>query len=172
MAVATDAVRGPELDLLDKSARELDELFRSPPAGPIPDGDGRGTVPVLTGTPLSRLLAAVAYPLLWQMVVERTRGKLLNRLTPLCLRAVRGIVTIGPRWVDGQDCIVIDYSRTSLVGHWVRDEIRLVAPGTYLGVVWLSRYRLPGLGFALLFTQLEVIGRCDDRTARRDCRRT
>src|SRR5215207_5088900 len=140
MTVARGAVRGTELDLLDKSARELDDLFRAAPAGPIPDGDARGTLLVLTGTPLSRLLAAAAYTLLWQgKVVDRTGGELLNKLTPLRLRAVRGIVTIGPSWVDGQDCIVIDYSRTSLVGHWVRDEIRLVAPGTYLGVVWLGR---------------------------------
>jgi hypothetical protein len=146
-------VRMREPDLLNMSARELDVLFRASPAGPIPDGDGDGTVLMLTGTPLARLASALAHPLLWQgKVVDGSHGKALNKITPLRLRAVDATVTVGPSWVDGKDCVVIDYSRTSIVARWVRDEIRLVAPGTYLGVVWLGGRRIPGLGFVLRFT--------------------
>ena len=28
---------------------------------------------------------------------------------------------------------MLDYSDTSLLAHWIRDEIREVGPGTYLG---------------------------------------
>jgi hypothetical protein len=152
MTVSKDAVRVTERDLLDKSTRQLDDLFRAAPAGPIPDGDGRGTVLVLTGTRFGRVVGSLTYLLLWQgKVVDRAHGELFNKLTPLRISVVRGLVTLGPSWVDGNDCVVIDYSRTSLVARWVRDEIRLIAPGTYLGVVWLRRHRLRGLGFVLRF---------------------
>ena len=26
--------------------------------------------------------------------------------------------------MDGKECIVLDYSETSLLAHWIRDEIR------------------------------------------------
>jgi hypothetical protein len=153
MTMVNDEARVTEVDLLAKSSRQLDELFRSASAGPIPDGDGRGTVLAFPGTPLSRLIATLSYPLLWQgKVVDGARGELLNKLTPFRIRAVRGLVSVAPSWRDGNDCVAIDYSRTSLVARLVRDEIRLVAPGVYLGVVWVGRYRLHGLGFVLRFT--------------------
>ena len=52
-------------------------------------------------------------------------------------------------WLDGEESIVLDYSKTSLVAHWVRDEIRVVAPGTYLGLVYWERTKI--LDFALEF---------------------
>jgi hypothetical protein len=153
MMVTNGKTSVTELDLLSKSTRQLDELFRSASARPIPDGDGRGTVLAFPGTPVSRLIATISYPLLWQgKVVDRARGELLNKLTPFRIRAVRGLVSVAPSWLDGNDCVAIDYSRTSLVARLVRDEIRLVSPGVYLGVVWVSRYRLRGLGFVLRFT--------------------
>ena len=55
----------------------------------------------------------------------------------------------GPSLLDGKDCIVLDYSKTSLVAKWIRDEIRLIAPNLYLGrVYWSSK---PILHFALEF---------------------
>jgi hypothetical protein len=139
-----------ELDLLKMRSRQLDALFRESPAGAIPDGDGRGTILLLTGTLAGKALAAVAYPLAWQgKVVAPELGTLINKLTPVRLRAVRADVSIGPSWVDGRDCVVIDYSRTSWVAQWIRDEIRTVAPGLYLGVVWLRGHRVGA--FALRF---------------------
>ena len=40
-------------------------------------------------------------------------------------------------------------SQTSLIAHHIRDEIRLIAPGTYLGIVFWDRDRL--INFALQF---------------------
>ena len=54
-----------------------------------------------------------------------------------------------PSWLDGKECTVLDYSETSLIAHRVRDEIREVAPGLYLGVVFWGREKI--LNFALNF---------------------
>ncbi|MBN8904147.1 MAG: hypothetical protein J0H57_24265 [Rhodospirillales bacterium] len=54
-----------------------------------------------------------------------------------------------PSWLDGKPCIVLDYSETSMVAQWIRDEIRLVAPGLYLGKVYWGKTRL--IDFALQF---------------------
>ena len=49
-----------------------------------------------------------------------------------------------------KECIVLDYSETSLLlAHWIRDEIRAVGPGVYLGKVYWSKKRL--IDFALEF---------------------
>jgi hypothetical protein len=55
----------------------------------------------------------------------------------------------GASLMDGKPCIVLDYSETSLLAHWIRDEIREVAPRTYLGKVYLGKKRL--IDFALEF---------------------
>ena len=44
---------------------------------------------------------------------------------------------------------MLDYSETSIVAHWIRDEIRMIQPGTYLGVVYWDKARL--IHFALQF---------------------
>ena len=52
-------------------------------------------------------------------------------------------------WLDGKECIVLDYSDTSLVAQWIRDEIRTIGPGVYLGKVYWDDTRL--IDFALEF---------------------
>jgi hypothetical protein len=43
--------------------------------------------------------------------------------------------------------VVLDYSKTSLVAKWIRDEIRLLSPNLYLGRVYWDEK--PFLHFAL-----------------------
>jgi len=50
-------------------------------------------------------------------------------------------------WMDNKETIVIDYGRTSLVARKIRDEIREVEPGIWLGKVWWGKTRI--LDFAL-----------------------
>ena len=45
---------------------------------------------------------------------------------------------------------MLDYSKRSLLAKFVRDEIRRVAPGLYLGLVYLGKKRL--IYFTLQFT--------------------
>jgi hypothetical protein len=135
--VVTDAA------LLGMSNADLDALFRTSPSGDIPDGRLRGTVLLWPGTRACGILARAAYLLLWRgKVVDRRRGTLLNLLSPLAVQSVKARVSHAPSWVDGEPCVLIDYSRTSLVARKVRDEIRLVGPGIYLGVVWLMKRRV------------------------------
>jgi hypothetical protein len=139
--------------LLSMTNAELDRLFRASPAGVVPDGTMRGTVLALPGSPLAQPVAALTYAFLWQgKVVDRRRGVLKNRITPVRVRSIKALVSPDPSWVDARPCVVLDYSRTSTVARLVRDELRLVGPHLYLGVVWLSRRRV------LWFTLRDVAG--------------
>ena len=137
--------------LLEMPAGELDSLFRSSPAGPIPKGEARGTVLVESGTELSGPAAKLVHLLVWQgKVFDPDKGELRNEILPFGIKAVRAAVYKEASWFDGQETIVLDYSKTSLIAHWVRDEIREVAPGVYLGLVYWERDRV--LHFALDFS--------------------
>ncbi len=136
--------------LLTMSRPELDRLFRTSPAGEIPTGEGAGTVLLARGARLSTVVARLAHLLAWQgKVFEPERGELRNRVTPLRVRAIRAKVYRNGSWSDGGECTVLDYSRTSLLAHRIRDEIRSVGPGLYLGVVYWGRRKV--LNFALRF---------------------
>jgi hypothetical protein len=138
-------------DLLHLSGTVLDDLFRSSPAGPQPSGRGAGTAVVAAGTVAARPLAATTRALAWQgKEFAPDGGSLRNLLTPFGVRAVAAKVYEDDSWFDGQPCIVLDYSETSKAARWVRDEIREVAPGLYLGLVYVRSRRLP-VRFTLQF---------------------
>lgn len=136
--------------LLTMSQAQLDALFSSSPAGDIPSGEAKGTAIVAPGTKYTAEIAELVSHFAWQgKVFDAKRGVLNNRIGPFGLNAIIARVYKGPSWLDGEECIVLDYSETSLVAHWIRDEIRLIAPGCYLGVVYWDRTRL--INFALQF---------------------
>ncbi|WP_206429604.1 hypothetical protein [Mycolicibacterium nivoides] len=121
----------------------LDLLFRQSEAGPIPDGDTRGTLLAWPGTWLAKPLALLVRVIIWQgKVLDRREGVLRNKVTPFGIRLVKARLSIASSWVDDGDCVLIDYSTTSFLARMVRDEIRQVGPGLYLGVVWLWRKRV------------------------------
>ncbi|MGE5635572.1 MAG: hypothetical protein ACM3UV_01340 [Nocardioidaceae bacterium] len=128
-------------DLLGMSQLQLDELFRGSRPGAIPAGFGAGTVIVPTPSPLPRVAASVAR-LGWRgKLFNRESHDLLNSLLPFGIRAVRAEVSVGTSLLDGKPAIVLDYSRTSLVAHYIRDEVREVAPGLYLGFLYFAGRR-------------------------------
>lgn len=138
--------------LVTAGRAELLEIFGSGRAGPVPDGHGRGTVLPGTGRPLSRVAAAGCYALAWRgKVVDGRRGRLKNIVTPFEIRAIEAEVYPQDSWYDGEPCIVLDYSRTSRVARRIRDEIREITPGVYLGLVFWGRRHV--LDFALDFTR-------------------
>jgi hypothetical protein len=131
-----------EHDLVRMTNDELDVVFRASPAGELPAGVLRGTALVFNGTLLGKVLAKLAYWLAWQgKRVDPDRHGLVNRITPLRLPLIRATIYRDASWVDGDQCTVLDYSRTSLVARMVRDETRLISPGLQLGVVWLWHRR-------------------------------
>jgi hypothetical protein len=136
--------------LLDMNQEQLDELFRNSPAGPIPQGEGDGTVIIATGTQLTEVAARFLRFFAWQgKIFNPERGDLRNEITPFGIQAIIAKVYKAPSWLDGKECIVLDYSDTSIVAQWVRDEIREVAPGLYLGIVYWSQTKL--INFSLKF---------------------
>ena len=144
--------------LLKKSQAELDELFIKSPPGNIPEGEGTGTAVVCPGSLFARVMAWFVRWFCWQgKVFHGSEGWLVNRVTLFSCRAIKAKVYRGQSWLDQNDVIVIDYSQTSLVAKMVRDEIREVAPGLYLGKVWWGKKRL--IDFIVSF-QYEPAPKC------------
>ena len=129
--------------LVGMSADELDALFSASPAGAMPDGEYDGTAITAPGTEFAEIAAKVTHLLAWRgKVFNAERGVLENRVTPFDIHAVVATVYRGDSWFDSKECIVLDYSETSLIAHWIRDEIREVADGLYLGLVFWERTRI------------------------------
>jgi hypothetical protein len=137
-------------DLLTKSQAELDVLFSASEPGPIPNGEAKGTAIVAPGTQFNAQIAQAINLFAWQgKVFDAASMTLRNHILPFGLKAVIAQIKREPSWLDGKDCIVLDYSQTSMVAQWIRDEIRMIGPGLYLGKVYWSKARL--IDFALQF---------------------
>jgi hypothetical protein len=143
-------------DLTKSSQAELDDLFKRSPAGPIPEGDALGSAIVWPGTFWGRLIARLVRRFAWQGKVftrnpDGNGATLENKVTLAGVKAIVARVYHTPSWIDGKECIVLDYSKTSLLARRIRDEIRLVdeANRIYLGKVWWGKTRL--IDFALQF---------------------
>ena len=136
--------------LLKMTQAQLDELFTNSPAGEIPNGEAEGTAIISPGTTYSPEIAKIINHFAWQgKSFDAKKGVLKNRILALGISAILAKVYKGKSWLDGKECIVLDYSDTSLLAHWVRDEIRLIGPGFYLGKVYWKKKRL--IDFALKF---------------------
>jgi hypothetical protein len=136
--------------LLDMSQAQLDALFSAHDAGPIPDGEGKGTAIIAPGTSFSEPIAKLINIFAWQgKVFDAKAGVLRNHILPLGLTAIIARIYKAPSLLDGKECIVLDYSETSLVASHIRDEIRLIEPGFYLGKVYWDKARL--IDFSLDF---------------------
>ena len=137
-------------DLLKMSQAQLDELFTNSPTGDIPNGEGKGTAIIAPGTTYTEDLAEFINYFAWRgKIFDTQKGVLRNEILPFGLRAIIAKIYKAPSWLDNKECIVLDYSETSLLAHWIRDEIRAIAPGTFLGKVYWDKKRL--IDFALDF---------------------
>jgi hypothetical protein len=135
--------------LLAMTQTQLDELFRSAPSGEIPNGRSEGTAIIAPGTRLASTMARISR-LAWQGKVFDTRtGLLKNRIFGFGMQAIVARVYKDASWLDERECIVLDYSHTSLLARAIRDEIRLIGPNLYLGKVYWGRKRL--IDFCLQF---------------------
>jgi hypothetical protein len=136
--------------LLKMSQEQLDELFTNSAPGDIPNGEAQGTAIIAPGTTYSADIAHFINHFAWQgKNFDAQKGVLTNRLLPFGVNAILAKIYKGPSWLDGKECIVLDYSETSLLAHWIRDEIRQIGPGLYLGKVYWEKKRL--IDFALTF---------------------
>ncbi|HKW42022.1 MAG TPA: hypothetical protein VJN39_12300 [Gemmatimonadales bacterium] len=121
----------------------LDNFFRRSPPGPIPAGRARGTAIVFPGSAFTGILASLARALFWQgKVFTPESGDLRNLITPFGVRAIRAKVYQDESWFASGPAIILDYSQTSFVARKIRDEIRLVSQGVYLGQVYWGKRRI------------------------------
>lgn len=126
-------------DLMNMTAAELDELFRVSPPGDIPNGKAKGTAIIAPGTDISPVLAKIIEVFAWQgKTFDASSDTLVNRITFLGISAIEATIYVAPSLFDGKDCIALDYSANPGIVGEVRDEIRLISPQLYLGLVYVK----------------------------------
>lgn len=139
------AMIGPQLtlnQLVRMSRPELDALYQQGTPAPIFDGRVRGRALYPDGplaVPRSR-----AARLVWQgKIFQGSQGMAVNKF--FGVRAVKARVYQAESWRDGNPALILDYSETSLIYRPYRDEIREVAPGLYLGLMYARTQPQPKL---------------------------
>jgi hypothetical protein len=136
--------------LLSMSQKDLDDLFSASPSGDIPNGEAQGTAIIASGTIFSAEIASLINVFAWQgKTFDAAHGTLTNRISAFGVNAIVAQVYKAASWFDNKECIVLDYSKTSIDAKHVRDEIREIGPGIYLGIVYWDKTRT--IHFALQF---------------------
>jgi hypothetical protein len=120
-------------ELVQRSWCELEQIYRQAKPGCAPLGFLRGQVVYCPDEPLAHARGRMT-TLLWHGKHFGCDGTLVNQWSGA--RAIRARVDYGPSWLDGQPSIILDYSGTSHIWHDVRDEMREIAPGLYLGAMY------------------------------------
>jgi hypothetical protein len=165
LAVVCVSVIGPEVrgqqppapisldQLLGMSPAQIESVYRQGTAVAIPPGRVRGTALLAPGTRRARFVSRGAR-LLWQgKVFEPDEATAVNRF--FGMRVIRGQLYQGESWLDGGPSLVLDYSQTSRIYADNRDEIRQIAPGLFLGLMYNRTTSPPELSmyFALETSQ-------------------
>jgi hypothetical protein len=120
--------------LIRMSCAELNQLYMASPAAPMPQGKVRGRAIISPGSKFAPILSAGARAM-WQGKVFCPEECIaVNRF--FGVRAVKGRLYYAPSWMDGGCSLILDYEDTSLVYRQYRDEIRQIAPGLLLGVMY------------------------------------
>ncbi len=119
--------------LLRMDEVQLQSIYRGGTVAGLPAGRTRGTVLPAPGARRNAAMSAAAR-LVWQGKEVGPAGTTaVNRF--FGVRTVAGRLYQGVSWLDGGPTLVLDYSGSSRVYANKRDEIRLIAPGLYLGVM-------------------------------------
>jgi hypothetical protein len=142
----------PTLDeLAGMSAAELEAIYRQAEPGAVPHGFAKGRIVYAEGTSMAVFKSGTA-KLVWKG--KHFRADDMTLVNQWCgVRAIRASICYGESWLDGRPAIILDYRSTSRVWTDVRDEMREVAPGLYVGAMYLRRCPEPRLK---LFFVLQV----------------
>lgn len=123
-------------DLVRMPKADLEALYLGAPPASAPSGFVPGRA---IKNPGSRMTVANARAtrLAWQGKIFREDGTMINRVLGFG-RAIPAAVYQGESLIDGQPSLILDYSGSKL---WpdVRDELREVEPGLYLGVMYKGK---------------------------------
>ncbi len=119
------------------SCCELEQLYRQAEATPLPDGYVRGRAIYCPDRPLSGARSSLTNFLWRGKLLDAAGCSLVNQW--LGFRAIKARIYLGTSWLDGKPSVIMDYRGTSRVWSDVRDEVREVAPGLFLGAMFRSR---------------------------------
>ncbi|MBN9122795.1 MAG: hypothetical protein J0I06_27255 [Planctomycetes bacterium] len=125
-------------DMVRMSAPDLTALYSASPVASVPPA-GQFVPGRAIKNPGSRTTVANsrATRLVWQGKYFRDDGTMINRVFGAG-RAIPADVYVGESLLDGRPALILDYSRSRL---WpeVRDEVREVSPGLYLGIMYKGK---------------------------------
>ena len=139
-------------DVLKMSRSGLDDVFRNSPAGSIPNGRSNGTAIVFPGSWIDAIPRWLVRLLVWKGKFFRrgdSGSSLKNLISPFEIHLFEAKVYEDDSWFADGRAIILDYSNSSFLVRKIRDEIRQVAEGLYLGQVFWGKKRI--LLFMLVF---------------------
>jgi hypothetical protein len=123
-------------ELVRMSANDLTALYLASPVAVPPQGFAPGKAiknPGSRRTVFNSRVTGVA----WQGKIFRDDGTMINRMFGVC-KMIPAEVYVDTSLLDGQPSLILDYSKSKL---WpdVRDEVREVSPGLYLGIMYRGK---------------------------------
>ena len=119
--------------LLTMNEAQLQSVYSQGVAAGLPVGRLKGTALPAPGTRRNAVMAAGGR-LVWQGKVVDSSGTIaVNRFFGVPI--IRGRLYQWASWFDGQPSLILDYAGTSRAYARNRDEIRLIGPGLYLGLM-------------------------------------
>ena len=113
---------------------ELECLYRQAEPGTIPEGYTPGRALYCPDSRFYGMRSKMTGAVWHGKIFDGCEGTLVNQWAGF--RAIKARVSYGPSWLDGRPSIIMDYCGTSHVWADVRDEIREVSPGVYLGLMY------------------------------------
>jgi hypothetical protein len=122
---------------------ELEQLYRSATPSSVPCGFVRGRAIYSPCEKGSAARSKVTNTVWRGKIFDPDHCSMVNQWRGF--RAIHAQVYEGTSWLDGKPSIILDYTTTSRVWSDVRDEIREVAPGVWLGVMYRIRCPEPQL---------------------------
>jgi hypothetical protein len=156
LGLTPDATANPPQtmrELVRSDRATLDALFAGGTVGDLPIGFLPGRVIPDPGSNATARKSRRLRPV-WQGKVFHGDGTVHNRVFGLTAVPMR--VYHGESWHDGGPALVVDYAESWRMFRGVRDEMREVSPGLYLGYTYVRKPAGPEL--AMMFT-LDARGR-------------
>lgn len=140
------AFQPPLLSFANLSAmswHELEAVYRGATPGELPSGFVRGRTIYNPCEPLACARTRVANRLWKGKHFCPENGSLINQFAGV--RAIRGDIYPGESWLDGKPAHILDYADTSIAWRNARDEMRQVAPGLWVGAMYIRECPTPRL---------------------------
>lgn len=138
VARADDYADNCSVDCMDElvrmSACELDAIYMSACPGQLPHGFVPGRAIFFAGSRLAVPMSKCTQHLWQGKVFDGCIDRLTNKIAGV--EAVPAQIYCGASWLDGKPAWILDYRGTSKIARRTRDEIREIAPGLYLGIMF------------------------------------